>query len=254
MVRLRADVGECPAFGVLVPYSCPEAGTERTAPRPARVARFTSGNCIDVSLPADMLFAVLPHRAFKHVPGHCQINAAPTLGDVECVDDDPTMRHLCLALLSRPQNDNPRSLVFERSLTLAMLAYFIRRYCGSKPTRAAGRDIVLEPWQLKLAEEAILDCLHQPLRISVVAERCGVSPEYFSRAFRSTTSETPCRWLMQRRVERACQMIKGTDERLADIALACGFADQSHLTRTFTTVLGITPSAWRTVQRLAHHP
>jgi AraC-like DNA-binding protein len=252
-VRLRSEVGRYPGYGLLLPCLAPvsDGGADQA---PGFLFNFLAGVSIDVAVLADMLFVVMPHDAFDQVPGRWQLNASPIDEGAQVVDDDPTMRHLCLALLSRPETDRPRSMVFERSLTSAMLAYFIRRHCPTMPSRSSGQGIMLEPWQLRIAEAAMLDCLDQPLRIPVIAKRCGVSAVHFSRAFRSTTSETPCRWLMRRRIERACKMMQDSDETLADVALACGFADQSHLTRTFATILGVTPAAWRSAQRVARQP
>ena len=50
-----------------------------------------------------------------------------------------------------------------------------------------------------------------------------------------------------RRVERAKLMMASTGQRLTDIALACGFADQSHLNRYFRRIVGVSPGLWRRV-------
>jgi AraC family transcriptional regulator len=78
-----------------------------------------------------------------------------------------------------------------------------------------------------------------------VARECRLSVSHFSRAFRRTTGEAPYRWLMTRRVEAAKEKLRDDRLSLLDIALACGFADQSHLTRVFTGMVGLSPGAWR---------
>jgi transcriptional regulator GlxA family with amidase domain len=47
------------------------------------------------------------------------------------------------------------------------------------------------------------------------------------------------------RVKRAKELLRGTSTSIAEIALACGFSDQSHLTRVFSKTFGISPGAWR---------
>ena len=69
--------------------------------------------------------------------------------------------------------------------------------------------------------------------------------EYFSRAFRGTMGVAPHNWLLIRRVEVAKEKLLSTQLSLAEVALACGFADQSHLTRVFTGMVGVSPGAWR---------
>jgi AraC-like DNA-binding protein len=252
--RLQTHIRDCPAFALLMPETTSSSPCGMADPdcEGNFLANFESGASLDAPLEVPHLLALLPFAAFDNVPGRWQIKASPVSAGVRVVADDQTMRHLCLALLSRPQSTAPGSVVFERSLTSAMLAHFLKQHCPVANPRTGGAGIRLEPWQLRVAEEAMLASLDRPLRIPVIASRCGVSVVHFSRAFRRTTSETPCRWLMRRRIERACAMLVETRECIADIALACGFSDQSHLTRTFSTVLRTTPGAWRASQRVGH--
>jgi AraC family transcriptional regulator len=62
---------------------------------------------------------------------------------------------------------------------------------------------------------------------------------------------TPHEWLQTCRVERAKDMMMAADLSLAEVALACGFADQSHFTRIFTRKTGSTPGAWKRLRRAA---
>jgi AraC-like DNA-binding protein len=78
-----------------------------------------------------------------------------------------------------------------------------------------------------------------------IARACGLSVGHFSRAFRRSMGLPPHAWLLQRRVEAAKAMLRRREESLSLIALACGFADQSHLTRVFTRHVGLSPGAWR---------
>jgi len=78
-----------------------------------------------------------------------------------------------------------------------------------------------------------------------VARECGLSVSYFSRAFRKSTGMAPHRWLIQRRVEAAKALLSAKAASLSEIALLCGFADQSHFTRTFSGMVGSSPGAWR---------
>ncbi|MGN6465187.1 MAG: helix-turn-helix transcriptional regulator, partial [Rhizobiaceae bacterium] len=81
--------------------------------------------------------------------------------------------------------------------------------------------------------------------LTELASECGLSPRHFARAFKQSVGVAPHHWMVRRRCDRAKDMLRGSETSLADIALACGFADQSHFTRTFTRVFGISPGAWR---------
>lgn len=250
--RLALNVPASAAFGLIM-ATLPDAG-----PRPldhagtmTLVANYSRGDTLDVPMEQDLLFAHLPETAFENVSGRWQLVAAPLATGIHQATDDPAARYLCLALLSRPGAATPLESIFVNSLSLALLTHFLNRYCPVQSSRDDEPGIRLEPWQLRIAEETMLARLDRRLPISMVAERCGVSAVHFSRAFRRTTSETPHRWLMRRRLEKACALLVSTEETIADIALACGFSDQSHLTRTFSLLIGTTPACWRALQRRA---
>ena len=74
---------------------------------------------------------------------------------------------------------------------------------------------------------------------------CGLSRSYFIEAFRETTGQTPYQWVQAQRLARAQALLVQPGLSLAAIALACGFADQSHFTRVFTRHMGMPPGTWR---------
>lgn len=59
----------------------------------------------------------------------------------------------------------------------------------------------------------------------------------------------PHKWLLLHRIGHAREMMEQTDKTLAEIALTCGFADQSHFTRTFRSMVGRSPAVWRRERR-----
>ncbi|MBH9346152.1 helix-turn-helix transcriptional regulator, partial [Pseudomonas aeruginosa] len=87
-----------------------------------------------------------------------------------------------------------------------------------------------------------------PLSLAELASIAGLSRYQVLRAFSRATGLTPYAYLLQRRLERARGLL-GTDQPLADIALACGFADQSHLTRLFARLYGISPGRYARPRR-----
>jgi AraC-like DNA-binding protein len=77
-----------------------------------------------------------------------------------------------------------------------------------------------------------------------LAAEAGLGRLQFLRAFSRATGLPPHAYLVQRRIQRARQLIR-RGVTLADAAAASGFADQSHMTRCFTRSLGLTPGAFR---------
>jgi AraC family transcriptional regulator len=85
--------------------------------------------------------------------------------------------------------------------------------------------------------------------IVVMAAECDISMSYFARAFRASIGMTPHQWIIHRRVARAKTLIQDTTLTLVEIALLCGFVDQSHLGRHFLRQAGVTPAQWRRDRR-----
>lgn len=83
------------------------------------------------------------------------------------------------------------------------------------------------------------------MTVAEMAETVGLSESWFSEVFRQTTGKTPLQWQLARRVERAKELLVGSDISVADAAAELGFSDQAHLTRVFRQVTGETPAAWR---------
>lgn len=103
----------------------------------------------------------------------------------------------------------------------------------------------LLPWQAKRVGDYVDDELDGRPSIRRAAEHARLSPNYFSRRFRQSFGVTFSRFVARRRIERAQSMMLQSTSSLSQIALACGFTDQAHFTRTFGGVTGSTPSQWR---------
>jgi len=106
----------------------------------------------------------------------------------------------------------------------------------------------LAPWQLRRAKELMTVNLAAQVPLSSLAEACGLSVRHFARAFRRSTGVPPHRWFLAHRLDTAKEQLRDPLLSLAEIALACGFADQSHFTRTFTATVRMSPGAWRRMQ------
>jgi AraC-like DNA-binding protein len=114
-----------------------------------------------------------------------------------------------------------------------------------RPSRRGG----LAPWQVCRVEAFVDAHLAGGLRIDEAAAVARLSASYFSRAFKATFGVTFCAYALGKRIERAQRLLLTTDDPISSIALACGLADQSHLTRLFSRNVGLPPHAWRRVKR-----
>ena len=134
--------------------------------------------------------------------------------------------------------------VFVEYVALALIAYVVRTYGGTKvePRPARGG---LAPWQERRTKQILGENLDGKVTLACLARECGLSVSHFARAFKQTTGHPPHRWLLARRVEEAKELLLSSALPLAEVAIACGFADQSHFTRVFSQLAGAGPGAWR---------
>jgi AraC family transcriptional regulator len=100
-------------------------------------------------------------------------------------------------------------------------------------------------WQARRTLAYIEANLPSKMNIDDLANVVALSRSHFSRAFKHCVGLSPMEYVHARRVERAKVMISETREPLAEVALACGFADQAHLSRRFRDMVGISPGRWR---------
>ena len=103
----------------------------------------------------------------------------------------------------------------------------------------------LATWQARRTLAYIEANLASKMTIDGLANVAALSRSHFSRAFKRSLGFSPKEYVVVRRVERAKAMISSTRERLAEVALACGFADQAHLNRRFRDLIGMSPGRWR---------
>jgi AraC family transcriptional regulator len=103
----------------------------------------------------------------------------------------------------------------------------------------------LATWQARRTLAHIEANLASKMDIDDLANVVALSRSHFSRAFKRSVGFSPMEYVVVRRVERAKVMISGTSEPLAEVALACGFADQAHLNRRFRDIVGVSPGRWR---------
>jgi transcriptional regulator GlxA family with amidase domain len=106
----------------------------------------------------------------------------------------------------------------------------------------------LSPRQVASVKRHVCDAFPRRVPVSELAELCGLSESWFSRAFRQSTGDTPQRWMARHRLEAAMDLMLTSNRGLAEIADATGFADQAHLTRVFRASQGQPPSQWRRTQ------
>ncbi len=197
--------------------------------------------------PSHAVFFYIPRVALDLIAGRSTARPIESLQvETGTVIDDPVIRHLTSALLPAFARPEQASTLFVDCVTLAVGAHVAHTYGDIGPARRVRGG--LAPWQERRAKEVLSAKLDGEVSVSELANECGLSLNHFTRAFRATTGVPPHRWLMQRRIEKAKGLLRYSVLPLSDIALACGFADQSHFTAAFSRMVGTSPGAWRRSQ------
>ena len=156
---------------------------------------------------------------------------------------DAMLSGLGAALLPAFRHPEEADHIFVDHITVAAAAHALKTYgVGGKLVQSmiAG----LAPWQERRAKEILSSRLDGDIFVSNLANECGLPTATFLRAFRQSTGTSPHRWLLRRRVDRA-KMLLHQEIPLQQIALACGFASESHLKRIFKRETVLHPEAWR---------
>jgi AraC-like DNA-binding protein/PAS domain-containing protein len=103
----------------------------------------------------------------------------------------------------------------------------------------------LPPGRAHRVFEYIDSHLQENITLEALAEIAQLSVHHFARAFRQTVGVPPHSYIVRRRVEHAGELLRNTDLPLSEIAVASGFADQSHLARHFRRLTGTSPGSAR---------
>jgi len=157
---------------------------------------------------------------------------------------DLVVYHLGKTLLSSLEEPHHTSKLVVDHVLHALNCHFVCTYGGVKISGPQFRG-GLSSLQKRRATELLEANLDGKIALHQVAEACDLSVGHFARAFRQTFRRPPYKWLTERRVERARDLMTNSRLPLADIAIQSGFADQSALNRTFKRLHGVAPGIWR---------
>jgi AraC family transcriptional regulator len=115
----------------------------------------------------------------------------------------------------------------------------------AESARAIGESGAHAPIWLRRVREALEDSYLLAPSLAELAAIGGVHPVHLSREFRKHYDTTIGEFIRKRRIEHACHLLANSDESLSEIALMCGFSDQSHFCAMFKTHTSLTPAKFR---------
>lgn len=149
---------------------------------------------------------------------------------------EQAMRHLAMAI------EKGDRLAAEERISTALTHLFAQSRNSTAP------KINLKGGLSPIIRQRLIDYieahLHETITLQTLATLADLSPFHLQRMFTTSCGTSPHGWLQHRRVTKAKTLLKGPDP-IAQIAPACGFSSQSHMTRAFKEATGCTPSVYR---------
>jgi len=189
-----------------------------------------------------MLFHV-PRRGLDEIAADLGVGPVETY-KVAVAEEDLVLSQLTRSMLpSVGRSGWPSPLALDY-LNQILAAHVLQKYGALRkpPTVSVGG---LGPSQKRRATELLSENLSGRIRLSELAAECDLSISHFARSFKASFGVSAHRWLVQRRIERAQELLIETHDSLADIADQAGFSDQAAFTRTFHQIVGVSPGRWR---------
>ncbi|WP_239377248.1 helix-turn-helix domain-containing protein [Frankia sp. Cj5] len=170
------------------------------------------------------------------------------IGDVELRDvlkaNDPAIHRTAMLIAAEAAAGGLGSRLLVESLSAQLIVHLIRRH-ADVTFRGLSADGGLTRHQLCAVRDYIAAHISESISLAELAACVALSPYHFARQFRVAHGCSPHEFLLQQRIEHAQRLLSRSRMPIRDIALDCGFCDQSHLTRVFKRHLGVTPRQYR---------
>jgi AraC family transcriptional regulator len=155
---------------------------------------------------------------------------------------DPSISGCMQALAREAAHPGPAGALCAEAIGIELSVHLLRRF-AAVTWHGPGTDGGFSRAQRRRIEELVEQSLHEPLSLAQLAAAAHLGVSTFARRFRRSFGDTPHAYLVKRRVARARLLLARGECSLKEVAHACGFADQAHLTRTVRAQLHTTPGA-----------
>jgi AraC family transcriptional regulator len=180
------------------------------------------------------LVPLLSEGTFRGDPQHVEI--VPNT----CFHD-PFLQMLMNTMYNELEAKSPFGSLYVESISHTLMLHLMRHYGNTQPLSKPVHQR-FSTQQIRVLTDYIDSHLDEKLTLTELAGLLNISVSYFERMFRTTFGRPPYQYVIERRVEQAKMLLKARRVNLHDVARVCGFANQSHLTRHFTRLVGVTPA------------
>lgn len=194
-----------------------------------------------------------PHKLLCLMPSQATLQRAmaemPGAQQVELVRAnhvrDPQIERIGHALMAECESGFASGRMFGESMALALASRLLSQF-GTREIRWEPRgEGGLPLWRLRQVKQYLEENLSSDLRLADLAAVAQMSEFHFSRLFKQSTGMPPYRYILERRVQRGCELLASGSMPLHEVAASLGFSDQSHFTTIFKRSTGQTPKQFR---------
>lgn len=196
--------------------------------------------------PQELLALVIPAERFAGIADAAVGRGGwrPALAHSE---NDPALAALCGELRRTMISEPGANSTYLGAIGEAAASRLVadRLSIASDDAAHSGGGEVLAPLVKRRVVAEVERRLGERIAVSELAEAVGLSRSHFSRAFAASFGDSPARYVLQRRLARARELLLETDRSVTQIALACGFADHAHFSTAFRKEVGLAPRAYR---------
>jgi AraC-like DNA-binding protein len=167
-------------------------------------------------------------------------NASPVLG----IGDYPRLITLFTEMLDELEHGCSLSHLLLSSSALSYLLALVW-----KCSRVQGENCIDSTVRVRQVAEQLRQHPERAVSVGALAAIANLSASHFCNIFKRITGFAPVEYLLHTRIQRACELLDTTNEPIKRIASEIGFSDPLYFSRVFTKVHGMSPSAYRSVQK-----
>ena len=192
----------------------------------------------------NFVFYISPRHFEQTFQDDCAAGKVAELQNNLCASDPffPLMMQLYLAEVEQAREYAGIAL---QSIAMQIGLHLARNYSGLVERDAPAVSATSESKRIERAKAFIRENLELPISLAEIAATANLSQYHFARCFKAAEGITPYQYVMKQRLERARFLVCETRQPLAELAVACGFASQQHLTDRFTKAFGLSPGLMR---------
>jgi AraC family transcriptional regulator len=158
---------------------------------------------------------------------------------------DPEMEAISRQIYAEAGRNGMAEKLYLESLVTQLAVILLRRYSTASEPANVLPSSGLTRSQVRRVLDYIEANLHSDVALQDLANVTDLSLHHFARMFKRTMGAAPHRYVLERRVDRAKEMLRDTGTSLVEISLSLGFSSQSHFTNTFHRLVGATPGEFR---------